>query len=139
MRLTGLTQKQEAFCQAFASGKTGIESYMAAYDTTNKYVANNESGKLLRRDDITKRIRELRKPIENHIQNVAISERKKQIEEIKERIEICKMKEDEASLIRYYDMLNKLHGLYKDTDDEQQTENALAKLDTSSLYKVLDA
>ena len=109
-----LTPKQEKFCQCIASGMSGIESYKAAYNTQAKEnTIYNESKKLLMRDDITKRITQLRKPIENHIKNTAISARNKQIQEIQERIRICKEKEDENSLIRYYDMLNKIYCLYK--------------------------
>ena len=131
-----LTIKQENFCNYIANGKNGIDSYMAAYDCKSKQAANIESTKLLKRDDITKRIQELRKPILNLYQNKVISEREKQIKEIQDRIEICKQKEDETSLIRYYDMLAKIHGLYKETETEQKTDSNVNNLDISVLKRL---
>ena len=131
-----LTPKQEKFCQCIASGKDGITSYMTAYDCNSKHAANIESTKLMKRDDITERITEIRKPILNLVQNKVISEREKQIREIQERIEICKQKEDETSLIRYYDMLNKIYALYKETEQEQKTESTVNNLDINALKRL---
>ena len=131
-----LTNKQENFCQNIVKGMNGTESYLSAYDCNNKNVANVESTKLLKRDDITQRIQELYKPISNHNQNMVISARQKQIDFINERIEICKAKEDEQSIIRYTDMLNKINALYKETEQETKTENSVNTLDTNTLLKL---
>lgn len=132
-----LTPKQERFCQCIVSGMDGTTAYKTAYDTKAKdKVCNNESRILLMRDDITERIAELRKPLINHAQNNALNERQQQINDIKERIEICKNKEDEQSLIRYYDMLNKIYGVYKDAEPDQKTENTVTGLDTATLVKL---
>lgn len=131
-----LTIKQENFCNYIANGKNGIESYMAAYDCKSRHAANIESTKLLKRDDITERVKELRRPILNLYQNKGISERENQIKEIQERIKICKEKEDEQSLIRYYDMLNKIYALYKETDTEEKQDNKLDNIDTDTLIKL---
>ena len=134
-----LTPKQEKFCQNIASGKDGIESYMSAYDCNSRHAANIESTKLMKRDDITERITQIRKPILNMVQNTAISERKQQINAIKERIEICKQKEDETSLIRYYDMLNKIYALYKETETENTPQSTVNKLDNETLLKLANS
>lgn len=131
-----LTPKQEKFCQNIASGKDGITSYMSAYDCSSKSAAGVESTKLMKRDDITERITELRKPIINLLQNNQISERQKQIKAIEERIEICKAKEDETSLIRYYDMLNKIYALYKETEQENKPESTVNNLDITALKRL---
>lgn len=132
-----LTPKQEKFCQCIVSGMSGKDSYISAYDTkASEQTIYTESLKLLKRDDITERIKELRQPIENHRQNIAINERKQQIDFIKERIEICKAKEDEQSIIRYTDMLNKIYSCYKDTETEQKTENTIDTLPTATLIKL---
>lgn len=133
-----LTYKQKEFCKCIVQGKTNIDSYMTAYDCNNYNTANVESTKLLKRDDITKYIKELYKPIKNTIQNEEINNRKKQIKEIEDRIKICKEKEDEQSLIRYYDMLNKIYALYKETETEQKTDNKVNNLDTTTLLKLAD-
>lgn len=132
-----LTTKQDNFCVHIANGKNGIESYMLAYDCNSRTAANVESTKLLKRDDITARINELRKPIINLYQNKAISERQKQIEEIQERIAICKAKEDENSLIRYMDMLNKIYALYKDTEADTKPANPLDTVNNEILQKLI--
>ena len=134
-----LTIKQENFCNYIANGKNGIESYMAAYDCNSRHSANIESTKLLKRDDITERIKQLRKPILNLYQNKVISEREKQIKEIQERIAICKQKEDEQSLIRYYDMLNKIYSLYKESESEQKPESIVNNIDLDTLKKLSGA
>lgn len=132
-----LTPKQEKFCQCIVSGMDGVTSYQTAYDTkASRQVMYNESNKLLMRDDITARINELRKPLVNHSINMAISERQQQINFIKERIEICKAKQDEQSIIRYTDMLNKINGLYKETEQTEQTENNVNTLDIDTLKKL---
>ena len=131
-----LTVKQDNFCNYIALGKEQRESYMLAYDCNSKRAASVESTKLLKRDDITERIKELRKPIINLEQNRIISEREKQIEEIKERIEICKQKEDETSLIRYYDMLNKIYSLYREVETEKTPDQAVNNLDVETLKKL---
>ncbi len=131
-----LTAKQEAFCRCIVEGKTQQQSYLEAYNTNNYNVAAVESTKLLKRDDITARIKELYRPINNLNENNIINARKKQIEEIKQRIELCKQKEDEQSLIRYYDMLNKIYALYKDNDQGQKQQSTVTKLDTDTLIKL---
>ena len=131
-----LTAKQEKFCQNIASGKEIIESYMSAYDCNSKSAANTESYKLLKRDDITERIAEIRKPVINLLQNKQISERQQQINAIQDRIAICIEKEDETSLIRYYDMLNKIYALYKETETEQKPESSVNNLDIIVLKRL---
>ncbi len=135
-----LTPKQEKFCQCIVSGMSGKDSYISAYNTkASEQVIFNESTKLLKRDDITARIKELRKPLENHYQNIAINERQQQIDFIKERIEICKVKEDEQSIIRYTDMLNKIYSCYKDTETEEKTDQTIKDIDTATLIKLSGA
>ena len=135
-----LTPKQERFCQCIVSGMSGKDSYLTAYDTSaNDNTVYNEAKKLLQRDDITARIVELRKPIENHAQNMAISARNEQIEYIKGRIAICEQKDDEQSLIRWNDMLNKIHALYKDNEPDQTKEHSVVNLDMDTLKKLSGA
>lgn len=134
-----LTQKQEKFCQNVVSGMDNISAYMNAYDCNSKGAANVESTKLMKRDDITERIQELNKPIVNLIQNSVISERKQQINYIKERIAICEKSHDEQSIIRYTDMLNKMYNLYKDNETEQKQDSSVNDLDIDILKKLSGA
>ena len=132
-----LTPKQEKFCQCIVSGMSGKDSYLSAYDTKcNDQVAYNEASKLLLREDIQQHIFTIRKPLEQAAQIKALNARDKQIAEIQERINICKQKEDEQSLIRYYDMLNKIYALYKETEQEQKPESTVNTLDISTLKRL---
>lgn len=134
-----LTPKQEKFCQCIVSGMDGKTSYLTAYNGNSEKTAEIESVKLMKRDDITERITELNKPVINLVQNSAISARKKQIEFIEERIAICKEKEDENSIIRYTDMLNKLYSLYKEEVNTDKQENILENIDNNTLSKLISA
>jgi phage terminase small subunit len=134
----GLTGKQQKFCECIVKGMTGIDSYMTAYNSNNKNVANVESTKLLKRDDITAYIKELYKPIKNHNENMLINERQQQIDFIKSRIQECIKKDDEQSLIRWNEQLNKIYALYKEAEQEQKTDNKVNNLDTSTLIKLAD-
>ena len=133
-----LTMKQERFCENIVKGLNGIDSYMDAYDCKSRHAANVESTKLLKRDDITERIKELNKPILNIVQNTAISARQKQIDFIQSRIDHCLAVNDEQSIIRYTDMLSKIHGLYKDSEQPQQTENNISNMTNETLLKLVE-
>lgn len=129
-----LTPKQEKFCQCVVSGMSYKDSYLTAYDTKcNDRVALNEGSKLALREDIQERIQALAKPLQQAIQQQGLNNRQKQIQEIEQRIEICKQKDDEQSLIRYMDMLNKIYALYKDTETEVKTESTVNDLDIKTL------
>ena len=131
-----LTPKQEKFCQCIVSGMDNITSYMTAYDTQSKQTAHVESTKLMKRDDITERIRTLQKPVLNYIENKGISERKKQIDFIQSRIQHCLKIGDEQSVIRYTEMLNKIFSLYKDAETETKQQSSVAKVDTDTLKRL---
>lgn len=135
-----LTPKQEKFCQCIVSGMSGKDSYLTAYDTNCKPdTAYVESSRMLLREDIQNRIKELRKPQEEAAQIKAINAREEQIEYIKSRIAICEQKDDEQSLIRWNDMLNKIHALYKDTEEAKQEQNTVVNLDMDTLKKLSGA
>lgn len=132
-----LTPKQNKFCEYIVSGLSGKDSYLKAYECKSEKAASIESTKLLKRDDITAKITELRKPIINLAQNKAINEREEQITFIKSRIQECIKKDDEQSLIRWNDQLNKILSLYRETEPEDKKENSFDKVDTATLIKVL--
>ena len=136
-----LTPKQEHFCRCIVSGMDGKASYIAAYDTVNMKdnTIRNEANKLLMRDDVTQRIQEMSKPLQNHAINTAISVRKERIAFIQSRIELCKELGDENSIIRYTDMLNKIDNLYKDETNTENKANPLDNLDTTALTKIISA
>lgn len=132
-----LTPKQEKFCQCIVSGMSGKESYLTAYDTKcNDNTAYVEASKLMLREDIQKRIFTLRKPQEEAAKIQGLNARQQQIDFIQSRIEHCLKVDDEQSIIRYTDMLNKINALYKETEQEQKTESNVNNLDTGILKRL---
>lgn len=134
-----LTEKQKAFCKEIVAGKTNKDAYMSAYNCTSDNAAYNESTKLLMREDIQAEINVLRRPIEQNFRIQAVNARQQQIEFILERIEVCKRKNDETSIIRYTDMLNKIYGTYRDKDGIEDTTSPINEIDTEQLISLIQA
>lgn len=134
-----LTPKQEKFCQCIISGMSYKDAYLTAYESNGSAQnAMNEGSKLMLREDIQERLKVLRKPLEEAAQTQQVTAREEQINDIKDRIRICKQKEDETSLIRYYDMLNKIYALYKDTEEPAKKETNVINLSTEALKKLTE-
>lgn len=132
-----LTEKQEKFCRNVVSGMTTKDAYMSAYNTKcNDNTAWVEATRLLNKADIQEKIKALRKPLEEAAQAKAQNARQEQIEFIKKRIAICEQKEDEQSLIRWNEQLNKIYALYKETETEEKQESNVNNLDLNILRKL---
>lgn len=133
-----LTPKQEKFCRCIVSGMSAKDSYMESYDCKSDRTAYNEGNVLLKRDDITERIKELSIPVKNHAQNVAISEREKKRAIIWEEIEHAREEHDHAAIARYMDILNKMDAEYininRNIDD---THEKLDTLDIDTLKSLV--
>lgn len=132
-----LTPKQENFCRLVASGKDYTTAYLTAYDWKGGNAgAANEGLILANKPEIQAKIKALIKPLEIAAQKESVNARQKQIAFIEERIAICREKEDEQSIIRYTDMLNKLYSLYKENEPEKEQDRSVDSLDTSILRKL---
>ena len=107
-RSIGLTIKMRNFCNAYARTGNATQAYLEAYDTTNEQIASNEGSKLLLRDDVTEYLKELNKPTINKI----VNEREKKRQLLWKAIYRCEAKEDESSMARYMDILNKMDSEY---------------------------
>lgn len=135
-----LTPKQELFCRLVASGKDYTTAYLTAYDWNgSKAGAANESMLLANKPEIQEKIKTLLKPMEIAAQKDSVNARKTQIDFILERIAICREKEDEQSIIRYTDMLNKIYGVYKEENTTEQNTNSLTNINTDMLNKIIEA
>lgn len=133
-----LTPKQEKFCQCIVSGMSGKDSYLTAYDCNSDNAAMIESTKLLKRDDINERLKELRKPIETLVATQAITEREKKRELIKQRILACIDKEDDTNARGWMDILNKMDSEYININRNITEENNnITDLDTDNLIKLV--
>lgn len=132
-----LTPKQEKFCQCIVSGMDGVTAYKSAYDTkAGNKVCNNEARELLKRDDITERITELRKPLINHAQNTALTEREKKRSIIWEELENARSQQDHAAIARYLDILNKMDQEYININKTVESDKALDTLDAETLRRL---
>ena len=127
-----LTPTQEKFCRCIVSGMSAKDSYMESYDSKSERTAYNEGNKLLMRDDITERIKELSIPVKNHAQNVAVSEREKKREVLWSIVEAPDSSYGDKC--RALDLLNKMDAEYininKTIDD---THDKLDTLDIDAL------
>ena len=135
--ILALTEKQEKFCRNIVSGMTTKDAYISAYNTSCKdQTAWVEATRLLNREDIQNKIQALKKPIEIAVQANVQNARQEQIEFIKKRIAICEQKEDEQSLIRWNEQLNKIYALYKEVEQEEKQDQTVNNLDTNILRKL---
>ena len=133
-----LTEKQRAFCRGVVEGKTYSDAYRDAYDTQGSpRTVGVQASKLMGKPEIRKEIDRLRKPAEDHASQLAITERDKQIEFVRGRIEECLVKGDETSCIRYTDMLNKLLNLYGTDEEKEEKKNAVEELSSDQLRKLI--
>ena len=133
-----LTPKQEKFCQGVVSGLSYKDSYLAAYDWNGtERAAQTQANEMALREDIQKRIDELRKPILKAISNDAVNEYDRIKSVAWERIQVCIANGDDSSVARYLDILNKMLGNYvninRNIDDKQAD---IVNLDTDTLKKL---
>lgn len=133
-----LTPKQENFCRLVASGKDYTTAYLTAYDWNGSNAgAALEGMKLANKPEVQEKIQALLKPLEIAAQKDNFNARKQQIDFIQGRIAICREKDDEQSIIRYTDMLNKLYALYKDVEQEEKPQTNINQLDVNTLKKLI--
>lgn len=133
-----LTIKQEHFCRLIADGMTFTDAYLTAYDWKGSTAgASVEATKLVAREDIQEKITSLIRPKEIAIARDAVNAREERIQFILSRIEHCTQNDDEQSLIRWNEQLNKIYGLYKDTETEEKRESSISGLSTEALQRVL--
>lgn len=133
-----MTEKQRAFCRYVVEGNTAANAYKMAYDTqAGERTIAVEASKMMKRPDIQEELNRLRQPLEADLHALALSERQKQIEFVRERIQACLDKEDESNCRMYTDMLNKILGLYKEDTSAEQSTNALTEMDADALMKLI--
>lgn len=131
-----LTPKQERFCQCIVSGMSGKDSYLTAYNSNSDNAAMIESTKLLAREDVQGRLKELRKPIETLAQTNAISDREKKRSIIWEELENARSQQDHAAIARYLDILNKMDQEYININKNVEGDKTLDTLDADTLRQL---
>ena len=130
-----MTPKQERFCQCIVSGMSGKDAYITAYNNnSNNNTAYREAMKLLDRDDVQSRIKELRKPLELQAKTQALSERDK----IKDKLwEIINGTDtNDSDRIRAMDILNKMNAEYINIQRIEKEDTSISDLDTGKLIEL---
>lgn len=131
-----LTPKQEHFCRCIAQGMDGKTAYYTAYDTTcNEKVAYNEASKLLARDEIAAKVKELQVPLENHARSVALSDRDKKRAILWAFINDATLSTNER--LNAMNILNRMDADYYTAPAQDEKQNDLEKVDTSTLLRLV--
>lgn len=136
-----LTQKQLSFCNEYIkNGGNGTKAYLTAYDSHSPNSAAVEASKLLDNPEIQAQLAKLRKPIEKAVRRKVLNEREYKKDLIKQRIEECVARDDDAAIARYIEIWNKMDGEYLNTGngDNDQVGN-IENLDTESLIRLVKA
>ena len=129
-----LTPKQEKFCQCVVSGMSAKDAYIMAYDTkASEQVLYNESSKLMLREDIQKKIEDMRKPLIKAAQTTALSEREKKRAWLWNMIEHAT---NDSDRIRAMDILNKMDSEYINIQRIEKDETPISTLDTEKLIEI---
>ena len=129
-----LTPKQEKFCQCIVSGMSGKDSYITAYENnSNDNTAYKEAMKLLDREDIQARIKDLRKPLELHAKTTALSEREKKRAWLWNMIENAT---NDSDKIRAMDILNRMDSEYINIQRIEKDDTPISELDTDKLIEL---
>jgi phage terminase small subunit len=133
-----LTPKQEKFCQCIVSGMSAKDSYINSYNTKgNEKTVYTEAMKIMSREDVQKRIGELRKPLENQAQTTALSERERIKDILWDRLDKAIEREDDATIVKITDQINRMNAEYINVNrniDEASTD--IKELDTDTLKKL---
>lgn len=125
-----LTQKQRNFCTEYVKSGNITDAYLATYNTASPVIASREGSKLMAKPEIQEYIQTINEPLELDAQ----INKQQQIDFIKQRISICITNNDESSVIKYTDMLNKIYGYYKDNSGENKdNHNILNQLSVNDI------
>lgn len=133
-----LTPKQEKFCQCIVSGMSGKESYITAYENnSNDNTAYKEAMKLLDREDIQARIKDLRKPLELQAKTIALSERDKKRQWLWDMINNPNTADSDK--LRAMDILNKVDAEYSNINiNHNTTDIKLDNIDLTTLKSLTE-
>lgn len=130
-RLTGLTDKQEAFAVLVVSGKTASEAYRMAYDTNTmrQETVWTEACMLLANPKVARRIESLNVEKEQQRRMMSVS----RAERVLQRLEtLADSATTEAVKVRANELLGKTAGLFTDkVEIEDKTDRSTADLEQS--------
>jgi len=130
-----LTAKMEKFCNELISGKTAKESYISAYNAncTDK-TAYTEATRLLQKESIQKRLKELSKPLEAQAIATGISEREKIKTILWNNLEKVQELQDHNLIVKYCDIINRMNSEYVNISKTiEETKTDISNLNTETL------
>lgn len=129
---SGLSEKMKAFCREYVATGEARESYLRVYNSTNKNVANVESYRMLKREDIQAYIAHLNKPKEQK----AINEKEKKREVLWEIIN--NPNSTNGDKCRAMEVLCKIDGDFVNISKQiVEQENKLEDLSVEELKKLV--
>ena len=122
--MTKLTQKQEQFAQAIASGMSQSDAYRAAYNVrkdTKPETINQAASRIMADGNIRARVAELRKPVVESVQ-MTLASHLERLRELSLRAE-----EDGqfAAAVKAEELRGKASGLYTDKIDHTNSDGSL--------------
>lgn len=135
-----LTEKQITFARALAAGMTQKEAYVQAYDTKtlnqNTLVAN--AHKEANKPEVKAYLEKVLKEEYNTVGVMKTRDEAYIRTLLHERLEVCRSKGDETSIVRYAEMLNKMNHTYQTIiNDISERDNDISKLSTEELKAYL--
>lgn len=136
-----ITPKQDKFCRNIVSGMSLVDSYADAYDTkASREVMRVEGSKLMSREDIRQHIETLQAPVRKAIIETSLTDYDKLKKLAIERLELAIERNDDAYVIKYMDIINKMIGSYVNINHNinDNKPEAIINLDTAKLKKLLE-
>lgn len=136
-----LTDKERIFALAVADGHTQYDAYKLAYNTKtdNRNTIDSNASVIANKPEVKSFIEAVRREKEEALKYADINDKRRRIELIWERIEVCREKGDDAAIARYTEQLAKLNGDYihitKDLSENNQSE--IQNLSTDELKAIL--
>ena len=119
---------------------TAKDSYLTAYDTKcSDRCAITEGSRLMLRDDIQNRIKDLTKPIQEAAQSKAMTERERIKQILWDRLKKAIDREDDTTIVKITDQINRMNAEYINTTKViEDKKSNIDDLDTETLQRLAD-
>lgn len=120
-----LTDKEKKFCLGIAEGKSQYQAYLDAYNvkTDKRGSIDNMAHAVIKKPHVSAYLQKLRKKVDDNATLCSSITKEKKINLIWEQIQKCIDNNDNASIARYLEILNKLQGHYVNTSKIITEEN----------------
>lgn len=136
-----LTEKEAAFGRNVVSDMTQLDAYKLAYNTnsTNDKALRVNASRVFNRPQVQAYIRELVEGNKDSSRKRVLRDRQHKIDLIWNQIEKCVKSNDNPSIARYLEILNKMSGEYVNiTKDITEKENQLSEMSVDELRQLIN-